>query len=160
MEISFSVISVIQSPIDILQACKLKKIGDFKIGIQPLCNIGTARKNALSFDYPVFDKSVFKKFCPGRAQISYLCGRGFSICCANLLFNNVYPQVANKTVEEHLGSKFYKMMTSHNFGELLKIFRIPKDNLSARHSGECALCEYIFNHANRGLRTKKDGGHV
>lgn len=160
MGISFSITSVIQSPLDIVQVRELKKIGNFKIRIQLLCDIGEARKKALVFDYPVFDKSVFNKFCPGRNQISYLCGKGFSICCGNLLFNDAYPQVIHKTVDEHLDSNFYKMMTSYNFGDLLKIFWVSKGNLLPRHSGECALCEYIFKHVKQIPQIKQEKGHV
>ncbi len=155
MGVGFSVLLVMQSPLDLVLINKLKKIGNFKIGIQSVCDIGEAHKNSVAFNHMVFDGDVLKKFCPGRKQVSYLCGRGFSICCANLIFNDVYPQSVHATVEEHVKSNFYKIMTSTNFGELLKRFGVSKKNLLPRHSAECALCEYIFsnvNHVRKGDR--------
>jgi len=142
--IDFSVILTIDSPLDVYIAKKLSKIGKFEIGIQKVLPLGKAKKNKISYLYPTFDKNVLKKFCPSLGKIKYLCGQGFSICCSALVYNASVEGTVHPTIEEHLNSHFYKMISSFRLSEIAKKLKVSLNELSPQHSSECLLCEYIF----------------
>jgi len=144
MRLSFRVIVSIESPLDMGLISELRKIGGFGIEVQPVFNIGRARKNAVSFSYPAFDRRVLRKHCPNRKRMAYVCGKGFSICCSYLLFNGAKGIYAHKTAEEHMRSNFYRLMKTASFGKLLKIVGRTPETLLPEHSSECALCDYLF----------------
>lgn len=144
MKLSFRVVLCMQSPLDLTLVQKLKKLGDFRIEVQPVCDVGEARKNNVAFTYPVFDRKVLRKYCPNRKQLAYMCGRGFSVCCSNLVFNNAYNGCIHATPEQHMKSSFYKVITRLSFGELLRKLNISETELSPNHSAGCSLCEHIF----------------
>lgn len=149
MGVGFRVITTLQSPLDLGIVAEIGKEGDFKIGVQKVCGIGEAGKNRVEFRHFAFDRKVLRKFCPNRTQIAYQCGRGFSICCANLIFNGKDPGkwCLHKTPAAHMDSPFYKLMRSASFGRLVKDFGLDHGKLSPEHSSECALCEHIFRTA-------------
>lgn len=144
MKLSFRAVLCMQSPLDLTLVQKLEKLGDFRIEVQPVCDVGEARKNNVAFTYPVFDRKVLRKYCPNRNQLAYMCGKGFSVCCSNLVFNNVYDGCIHATPEKHMKSSFYKVITRFSFGQLLKRLNISEMELLPNHSTECSLCEYIF----------------
>lgn len=154
MGLSFRVVLCMQSPLDLTLVKKLEKLGDFRIEVQPVCDVGEARKNKVAFTYPVFDRKILSKYCPNRNQLAYMCGKGFSVCCSNLVFNNVYNGCVHATPEEHMKSSFYKVLTRLSFGELLKKFKISELELSPDHSTGCSLCEYIFKKPGVSKRIK------
>lgn len=143
MGIGFRIISTLQSPLDLAVLGELKQLGSFKVGIQKICSIGEAEKNAVAFRHFEFDKKVLRKYCPNRTQLVYHCGRGFSICCSNLIYNGKYPCI-HRSPAEHMKSGFYKLMRSATLGKLVKDFGVQRKNLRPEHSSECALCEHIF----------------
>lgn len=148
-KIDFSAILTMASPLDLVLVKQLRSLGRFKIGVQKVANIGEAKRNGIRFAFPCFDKKVLSKYCPSRNSLGYICGRGFSICCAELAFNTSMPGVFHPTLEEHRASPLYRLMRKHNFSELMKILRVPKKSLLPDHSSECVLCDHIFRNARR-----------
>jgi hypothetical protein len=141
----FSVILTISSPMELTLVAELRKIGKFKIGVQKVGRLGDAKKNNIGFSFPSFDKNVLLRKCPGRNGLGYLCGVGFSLCCAELVMNNPSRYFIHGTVDLHLQSDFYRTMRSRTFGELARLAGISKKDFKPEHSLECALCDYIFS---------------
>ncbi|MFA6433645.1 MAG: radical SAM protein [Elusimicrobiales bacterium] len=152
LRVGFSAILTMSSPLDLLLVKQLRSFGRFKIGVQKVASIGEAKRNGIRFIFPCFDEKVLSKYCPNRNSLGYICGRGFSICCAELAFNNSMPGVFHSTLGEHLASPLYGLMRKHNFAELMKILRVPKKSLLPDHSSECVLCDHIFKNARRKVR--------
>jgi len=148
-KIGFSAILTMSSPLDLVLVKQLRSLGRFKIGIQKVASIGEAKRNGIRFIFPCFDNKVLSKYCPSRNSPGYICGRGFSICCAELAFNTSMPGVFHPTLAEHLASPLYGLMRKHSFSELIKILRVPRKSLLPDHSSECVLCDHIFKNARR-----------
>ncbi len=146
LKVDFSVIMTIRSPLEMTGLKELWKIGKFRIGIQKVLPVGEAKRNGIEYSYPSFDKRVLSHFCPNRNKIKYLCGQGFSMCCGNLAYNLRLP-IVHRTVPQHMNSRFYRLITTMNFGVLLKKAGLPATDLLPRHSSECNLCEYIFGNS-------------
>jgi len=143
--IKFSVILTISSPMDLTLVPELRKMGKFKIGVQKVGRIGDAKINNIGFSFPSFDKNVLLKKCPGRKGLGYLCGKGFSLCCAELVMNNPSGHFIHETLHRHRRSDFYRVMRSCTFGELVRRAGIPMKELLPEHSLECVLCDHIFS---------------
>lgn len=143
--IRFSVILTISSPLDLTLVPELRKIGKFKIGVQKVGRIGDAKTNNISFSFPSFDKNVLSKKCPGRKGLGYLCGKGFSLCCAELVMNNPSRHFIHETLPLHLRSDFYRAIRSLTFGELVRHSGLSLKELLPEHSLECVLCDHIFS---------------
>lgn len=141
----FSVVISLTTPVDLAIAQDLRKFGDMPISFQKVLAIGRAKKNGLAYQYPAFDPAVLKTSCPNRGQISYICGRGFSACCSNLVFNGPLPGIVHPTLEEHLRSDFYNLISSRQFSELLTSNGVSPSSLAPLHSSPCALCEHLFS---------------
>lgn len=151
-KIGFSAILTMSSPLDLVLVKQLRSLGRLKIGVQKVANIGEAKRNGIRFIFPCFDKKVLSKYCPNKNSLGYICGRGFSVCCAELAFNTSMPGVFHATLGEHLVSPLYRLMRKHNFLELMEILRVPKKSLLPDHSSECVLCDHIFKNARRKVR--------
>ena len=108
---------------------------------------GRAKPNNVAFRYPTFEPETLRKKCPNLGQISYICGRGFSVCCGNLMFNGVKPNMAHPTIASHMESKFFKQMKEKTFGELLDETGIDRESLLPEYSSPCRLCEHVHHHA-------------
>lgn len=145
----FSVILTVSNPLDLVLVKELRKIGKFRIGVQKVLPIGRAIKNKVYFNPLKFDGRVLNKKCPGRKEIVYICGKGFTTCCSNLIYNTSIKGIVHKSIEEHRKSKFYKLISSYNFEKLAEVFnvQIPKD--MPYLSLECNLCQYIFENLRR-----------
>ena len=141
--IKFCVINTISSPLDLAGLKKIKSVGEFKILINKVMNVGAALHNGIKYHYPSFDRRVLRKKCSLRGGIGYICGRGFSLCCSNLVYEAGLP-VAHESVGQHKGSRFYRLISSMTFGELLKKARLSSVDLPPEFSTECNLCEYVF----------------
>jgi MoaA/NifB/PqqE/SkfB family radical SAM enzyme len=145
----FSVILTISSPLDMVLVKELRKIGKFRIGVQKVLPIGRAIKNKVYFNSVKFDGRVLNKKCPGRKEIVYICGKGFTTCCSNLFYNTSIKGIVHKSIKEHRKSRFYKLISSYSFKKLAEVFsvEIPKD--MPYLSLECNLCQYIFENGRR-----------
>lgn len=142
--IGFRAVATVQSPLDLKIASELAAIGVFEVAVQKICNIGEAKRNGVAFRHFVFDKKVLSQVCPNRDQLVYQCGKGFSICCSNLIYNGFDRYCIHKTPEEHFNSKFYKLMSRAVLGRVFKKHGGDSNDLRPEHSTPCALCEHIF----------------
>lgn len=143
-KIRFSVLFSIESPLDLRLLKDIKKIGKFKVGIQKVVPFGEADKNKVGFKFPGFDAAVLKKKCPNRGMMGYVCGKGFSWCCSEVVFRNGGMKFAHDTPEEHLLSPFYKLMANSTFATLMRKFGISAKSIRPEHSDQCVLCAHIF----------------
>jgi len=144
MRLNFLALFAIQSPLDLPLTAELSKVGKFKIGVQKVIPHGQAQKNKLGFIHAVFDKKVLAKRCPNLGRLAYTRGRGFSVCCSDLLRLKSEIQIAHPTIKQHLASGFYKLMAGHSFRKLLRHFALSDSQLKPEHSDECVLCKHIF----------------
>lgn len=145
----FSVIFTLRSPIDLKLIKEIRKIGNFPIGIQKVLPIGNAVKNNVYYQHPSFNKKVLLKKCPGIKEIVYICGNGFSNCCSTIFYNKIINGIFHNSIEEHIKSRFYALMSLYNFKQLAKILNVSIQNLPSNCSSECVLCEYIFKNARK-----------
>lgn len=143
--IGFRAVTTLQSPLDLKITSELAAIGKFEVAVQKICDIGEAKKNGVAFRHFVFDKKVLAQTCPNRDQLVYQCGKGFSICCSNLIYNGLGKYCLHKTPEDHFNSGFYKLMRSAVLGRLFARHGGDPGSLRPEHSSACALCEHIFN---------------
>lgn len=144
MRLKFLALFAIQSPLDLSLMAALSKVGRFNIGVQKVIPHGQAKKNGLGFIHTVFDRKVLAKKCPNLGRLAYTRGKGFSVCCSDLLRLKSKTQFAHTTIKEHLDSDFYKLMARHSFRRLLQLFRLSTAQLKPEHSDECVLCKQIF----------------
>lgn len=143
--IKFSVILSVQSPFDLGLVCKLNKVGNFPIGVQKIIPAGAAKENGLGYKYPVFDKAILTRSCPNKKTMSFLHGYGFSVCCGAPDFFPGPMEYAHPTLEEHLRSRFYRLITKKTFRGIIKALRVRLEQLPPECSDPCTLCEKIFS---------------
>lgn len=143
-KISFAVMFVAGSPADLTLIGPLLKLGRFEIAVQKVQASGRSKKNKLAFVYPDFDPLVLGQSCPNRGKVTYMCGQGFSACCAALVHNTGSPRFFHPKIRQHLDSEFYSVISKLSFGEMMKRFNVQVSGLKAEHSAPCSLCEYIF----------------
>lgn len=144
-KIRFSVLSSIETPLDLRLLKEIKKIGKFKVGIQKVVPFGEAEKNKVGFRFPGFDTVVLKKKCPNPGMMGYVCGKGFSWCCSEVVFRNTGMRFAHDTPEEHLDSPFYKLIAKNTFAVLMRKLGISAKTIRPEHSDQCVICSHIFN---------------
>lgn len=147
--LNFLALFAIQSPLDLPLMAELSKVGRFRIGVQKVIPHGQAKKNKLGFIHAVFDRKVLAKKCPNLGRIAYTRGRGFSVCCSDLLRLKSKTQIAHPVIKDHLASDFYKLMAAHSFRELLRLSNLSSAQLKPEHSDECVLCKHIFTQGAR-----------
>ncbi|MEI7482148.1 MAG: radical SAM protein [Elusimicrobiota bacterium] len=142
LNLSFGLVCAIQAPLDLIFLNKLKLVG-VPVTTQKILPIGRAKYSALNYSYPAFEAKVLRKKCPNIGRLVYNCGRGFTICCGFLASKPGNSRYVHRTIAAHLRSRFYKLVSRHTFGELVRMAGLSKDSLSREHSAPCALCEYI-----------------
>lgn len=146
LRLNFSVLCAIQSPADMLALGPIRGLGKFPIYLQKVLPQGNAVSTGVSYSfYENFDKRVLKQYCPDKKNIIYFCGKGFTVCCSALVINLKLNGVCHKTAESLFKSKFFRLLQSHNFEELMREFRVPEAGLKPEHSSVCNLCEYVFS---------------
>lgn len=148
MDIRFSVLVSIQSPMDLVILKQLRKAGRFPIGVQKVHQIGEAKRNRLQHPYPSFDESVLSKRCPSRGKLAYMCGEGYTTCCSYLSLQEDPAKYVHPTVEQHLESPFYGLLRRFTFAGLMRRFGIPEQDLLPEHSDPCNLCKFIFERSD------------
>lgn len=136
----------ILKPEDILKYDEYLGIG-VPVAFTKVVACGRAITNNIYFKTPRFDESVLSQKC-SQDTIAYHGGKGFSICCGLLLYHTPY-QIAHPTIEEHLGSRFYRMMAEKTFGALVEEAGISRNELTPFHSHPCHLCEFVFRKMNQ-----------
>ena len=144
LSVDFGVLLALSTPLDLALAGRLRALGDFPITVQKVVPVGDARTNGVAFRHAEFDPKVLAEHCPNRGQMTYICGRGFTICCSSLAFNGPRRGVVHPTLAEHLDSPLYRSMSSLDFSGLLARAGIKSDTLAPEMSEPCTLCENIF----------------
>ncbi len=152
--IKFGVVMAIESPLDLAFSNKISGAGKFRIGAMKVTEAGAAKKNGLGFKYPCFDPNVFRKRCPKIRSVSYICGKGFSLCCSYNTAEANWKKFVHPTIKAHRSSRFYSLISSKTFGGIRKYFGLDDLRFEARHTHKCALCGYLFDEAIRRGRFK------
>lgn len=142
--VEFSVLASIQSPLDLVELMPLSNVGDFRVTPFKVLPLGDAIDNALEFRYPEFDRAVLGKKCPDRNKVTYIQGKGFTLCCSSLVFGRSPQDCIYETVESLLSSRFRSMMLNDDFLTLMRRAKVGDSELRPEHSSECGLCSYIF----------------
>lgn len=148
----FGVLLAIQSPLDLSVLAMLRRIGDFPVAVQKVLPAGSAKINKVAFSFPKFDRRVLSRKCENRGKAAYVCGRGFSVCCASLTFGENYKNFAHPTLRQHFSSPFYKLISCNTMGGLLRKFGVSEASLRPEHSNICSLCEHLFNSRPESFR--------
>jgi MoaA/NifB/PqqE/SkfB family radical SAM enzyme len=142
--VGFKVFLALRSPMDLMLVGTLRDAGVKKVVLQKLLPSGTAKDNNLSYQYPSFDKAVLSQFCPNRNKIIYLCGQGYTSCCAKLVFDSNSRIFFRPTLRGFLNSDFGRLISSSTFGDIQRRFKLRDLVFSPEHSAPCVLCEYLF----------------
>ncbi|MCB9205702.1 MAG: radical SAM protein [Ignavibacteriales bacterium] len=143
-QIKFSVSVSISDPTQLIIIKQLNLNIDSPITFQKVESSGRAKATNTQYKYFHFDSSVLDKKCPNLDMISYIPNTGYTNCCSNLIFNNIDNQkYANSDIDTYLKSDFFKTMSQQTFGDVLRSKNIDINNLEAKHSSPCTLCEYI-----------------
>jgi len=147
--VHFSVLMAIGSAAELSLLAQLRKIGKFPVGVQKVVPFGQAVKNGVAFKFPEFDRGVLRRCCPNSDRIVYTCGRGFSFCCAELVFADNYHDFAHNSVDEHFQSPFYKLISRKTFGKIAQELSVSIDVFDSACSHDCVVCFRIFDEARR-----------
>lgn len=145
LNVKFSVVLSLESPLDMAAVQTLKKAGNFQIGVQKVIPAGAAKKNGIGYKYPVFDRGILGRGCPNKGTLAFLHGYGFSVCCGAPDFTPGRVKYAHPTLEAHLGSRFYKLITQKTFGAIMRALRVRIEKFPPEFSEPCVLCEHIFS---------------
>lgn len=145
-KIEFNLSMCITTPLELIEAKQIRNQLGIKIAFQKVNLSGRAKINNLSFCYPNFEKETLNKKCPGLGTMNYICGKGFSICCSNLIFNHDKKEIYHSSISEHLNSDFFIAHENNTLGELAQKKGINTSQLSPSHSSPCNLCEHIFTY--------------
>lgn len=144
--VTFNTSVAITSPTDMIFADELQRSTGERVVYTFVEAAGRARDQRLEYRFGQFQPGVLAETCPGRRTLTYIAGRGFTLCCANLAFNSDSAGVVHPTAEAHFQSRFYRDMASKTMGQLLEASGMDASTLSPRHSSPCGLCEHIHSH--------------
>ena len=145
--IKLTVSFCISSPVDLIKAKLVLENIDIPVIYQKVDAVGRAKTNDLGYQFPTFEESVLDQTCPNIKCASFVPEKGFSICCGNLMFNGDNKDIYHDSITDHLESKFYKRLREKNFKEILEEEAISVDQLKAKFSSACSICEFIHNRA-------------
>jgi MoaA/NifB/PqqE/SkfB family radical SAM enzyme len=142
-KIRFNISTCISSLKQMLEIEKISQRVDAEITYQKVQASGRAKVENVEFEYPSFEEEVFSKRCPALDQVSYICEKGFSTCCSNLIFNNDAIFSYNENLTSYLQSTFYKRLNKMTFQELAVEYGVDISSLPPEYSSPCKICEYI-----------------
>lgn len=141
--VTFSVSVCLGSPEDLVAAASLHEATGAEVTYTRVEACGRAADLNISFPYTSFETRVLDRFCPNRGTLTYIVGRGFSVCCANLAFNGARSGFVHETLDEHLESGFYAEVESRTLGQMLTARGKELDAPHPEWSSACSLCEHI-----------------
>jgi len=144
MGIAFRAILSLSSPMDLVLLKKLKALGDFPVLPQKMLPMGSAKKNQLGYSHPSFDEGVWRKICPNRGIIVYMCGQGFTTCCAAPAFYSKSGRIVHPTLGGHMASEFYGLVSNFNLGGIAERLGLTGIETAPEDSSPCVLCEKLF----------------
>lgn len=140
-DIKVNISMCISSPLELIEAQKTAEESNIKLSYQPVEGSGRAKEMDREYKYFHFEEEVKSRSCPNAGSISYICGKGFSVCCSSLMFNMDNTNFYNKELTQYLGSSFHEKMTSKTFKEMID-FDLPEE-MDPRLSSPCNFCEFI-----------------
>lgn len=143
--VAFNTSVAITSPTDMIFADELQRGTGERVIYTFVEAAGRARDQRLEYRFDRFQPGVLEATCPGRGTLTYIAGRGFTLCCANLAFNSGSPDFVHPTAEAHFKSRFYDDMSSKTMGQLLETSGLDVSTLNPEHSSPCGLCERIHS---------------
>lgn len=144
MGIAFRAILTLSSPMDLVLLKKLKELGNFQVLPQKMLPMGAAKKNRLGYPHPSFDEGVWEKVCPNRGIIVYMCGQGFTTCCASPAFYSKSGRIVHQSISAHLNSEFYGLVSKYKLKEMAEVMGIADIETAPEDSSPCVLCEKLF----------------
>lgn len=143
-DIRFVCISCINSVEDTLFAAEVEKYYDVSVGIQKIDASGRAKSTNVEFKYPYFDSSVLDTRCPNSNTLSFIHGKGLTVCCGNSASNLELLDIYSNDYKALQNLKLYKEVTERTMRERLSDINIDANLLSERMSSSCNLCEFIL----------------
>lgn len=144
MGIAFRVILALSSPLDLVLLKKIKRIGDIQVLPQKMLPLGSAKKSDVNYKHPSFDSGVFQKGCPNKGTVVYMCGKGFTICCAGPAISSTSGRIVHPTIEAHLSSDFYGLVSQNTLGEMVSRLGLSDMEMLPEYSSPCTLCESLL----------------
>lgn len=146
LKIDFALRVTITDPLEIVKIKNEYKDYNFKL-IWQKCGVGgRAKMENLSYKYIDFDENVLNQKCPSLNILNYIPKKGFSNCCANLVFNSNLAQVFSSEYNSLKDLSFLKYMQKYTFGDLIKKKQVQIPKLTAEMSDPCYLCEQIWEY--------------
>ena len=107
-DIKVNISMCISSPLELIEAQKTAEESNIKLSYQPVEGSGRAKEMKREYKYFHFEEEVKSKSCPNAGSISYICGKGFSICCSSLMFNMDNTEFYKKELANTLALVFMK----------------------------------------------------
>ena len=141
----FSVVLTLESPLDMQLIGFLRRIGDFTIAVQTVLPVGAARINKIEYKYPFFDRKVLSRRCVVKGKFAYMPGSGFTSCCMAPELPKSRFKYFHPTVEEHIKSEFFKLITKGTLKGMLLELGVSDINFAPKHSFPCMLCAEMFS---------------
>jgi len=139
------VLFAIQSPLDLVLLKDIRSVGSFPILIQHVLPFGAAKNNNVAWRNKIETTSLWRRHCPTKKKLIYMCGQGFTICCSALTLGTNSRRFLHKTPQEHFESDFYRLMSTCSMGRLKKQLNIDGAIPENKLVSTCTLCEYLFN---------------
>jgi len=143
--IDFKVTMSLSTPLELLDAKRIRDELDIPIQYQRVINSGRAKVNKAGFQYFSFDRAVLDRKCPAKGMISFLPGKGFSTCCSSVIFNRTIPGTFHRDLDQHLQSEFFRDLQDKTLGQIAEDRGLKVSDLTPEHSLECNLCELIHS---------------
>ena len=141
--IHFSIICCLASPMDLLFAAEAEERFGVPVTIQKIEGSGKASETKVEFQYPKFEETVLNMKCPNSTTVSNIKGKGFTVCCSNVIFNTDSMKYSARNVDELRNNEFCREVTEMTFLERMEKYGIDSKTLPARFSSPCNLCEHI-----------------
>jgi organic radical activating enzyme len=151
--LEFVVIVSMSRVMDLTFAAQVEEKYQAPVIIQKIEGSGRARKTGVEFQYEVFDPAVLNERCPNSSAPSYIQGKGFTVCCSNVVYNLPGDQYAEKEFGDLERSAFHREVTGLTFGERMKKQGLRVEELEPRHSSPCNLCEHLVLRACKSQST-------
>ena len=145
-KINFNISVCVSRPLDVILAKKIFKNKNIPINFQKVESSGRAKDKGVYYKYNLFSKSVLNKKCPNLGQISYISGKGYSVCCSNLVFNKQNKIYWHNKIEDHISSPFYQNLNKNTFKDILEKKKIDLSLLTNEISTPCSVCEFAHSY--------------
>jgi len=132
---------------DLLFFKKISLLFPGKVIYQEVDGSGRAKETDSEYQYPEFEPTVLEKKCPNNKTINYFPGKGYSVCCANVVFNLDSPNIFEQNIKDLKTNAFRENVTKYSIKQRLDRLgcSIPK---IPRLSSVCNFCELLAEKEN------------